>query len=156
MSAHQRILSYANYLGRSRHTHVQRGHMGCAGLAVANVHQVTQVEFFRLVKIHHRMTGHSWVRPPLPPAADVCRGLWVRPVSGALPAHHPAGGPRRVESKYVCSGSVLIFPGLGLELPALCYLFQALGALQPGEGISTHLEQMLQRKNQEQTDTVLM
>ena len=95
MIAHQRILSYANYLGRSRHTHVQRGHMGCAGLAVAKVHQVTQVEFFRLVKIHHRMIGHSWVRPPLPPAADVCRGLCVRPVSGTLPAHHPAGGPRR-------------------------------------------------------------
>lgn len=98
MIAHQRILSYANYLGRSRHTHVQRGHMGCAGLAVANVHQVTQVEFFRLVKIHHRMIGHGWVRPPLPPATDVCRGLCVRPVSGVLPAHHPASGPRRVES----------------------------------------------------------
>lgn len=133
MTAHQRIWSYANYLGRSRHTHTYRGHMGCAGLAVANVHQVTQVEFFRLVKIHHRMIGHGWVRPPLPPATDVCRGLCVRPVSGVLPAHHPAGGPRRVESKYVCSGSVLIFPGLGLELPALCYLFfQALGALRPG------------------------
>lgn len=50
MIAHQQILSYANYLGRSRHTHVQRGHMGCAGLAVANVHQVTQVELLGWLK----------------------------------------------------------------------------------------------------------
>lgn len=70
MIVHQQILSYANYSGRSRHTHTQKGHMGCAELAVAYIHQVTQVELLGWFKY----TTESWdtvgsgrlSRPPPP------------------------------------------------------------------------------------------
>lgn len=121
--------------------------MGCAGLAVANVHQVTQVEFSRLVKIHHRIdwtTVGSGRLSRLPLMfAEVC----VRPVSGVLPGTPPS--QRAPEGgKYICSGSVLIFPGLRVGAPSSLLPLPSTGCAPARERIPTHLEQTLQRKNQ--------
>lgn len=83
MIAHQQTLSSANYLGRSRHTRTERSHGLCrAGCSICTSSYTGGI--VRLVKIHHQMMGHGWVRPPLPPATVVYRGLCVRLVSGVL------------------------------------------------------------------------
>lgn len=83
MVAHQQVFGYANYLGRSRHTRTERSHRLCrAGGSICTSSYTGGI--VRLVKIHHQMMGHSWVRPPLLPAAAVYRGLCVRLVSGVL------------------------------------------------------------------------
>lgn len=96
--------------------------------------------------------GHSWVRPPLPPAAAVSRGLCVRLVSGVLLAVPPVvpGGWREPGSASAL-GPLLICPCLVSEPLALCYLFRALAVLQPGPSsplCSTHLGQTSQGKEE--------
>lgn len=104
MIAHQQIFSYANYLGRSRHTCTERSHGLCrAGGSICTSSYTGGI--VRLVKIHHRMMGHGWARPPLPPAAVVYRGLCFRLVSGVLLAH------------------LLVASGVRGELPGQCLLW---------------------------------
>lgn len=60
----------------------------------------------------------------------------------------------------ICSGSLLICPCLVLELPALCYLSQVLGVLQPGphphSAPHTWDRRCKGRKSQDRMDTLLI
>lgn len=78
--------------GHDTHTHAQKGHMGCAELAVAYIHQVTQVELLGWLKYttESRDTVGSGrlSRPPPLLSTEVC-------VLGCEwgPAASPSGGP---------------------------------------------------------------
>lgn len=153
MTAHQRILSYANYLGRSRHTHTHRSHTGCTGLAVANVHGVTQVEVFGSWLIYatqRRDTIWSHAASPARRRSlqrSVCRAGEV------VSCWHLCDGPGVVG----CPGQHLLWVpfstalALTSELPVPCWLFCKLDPCQSRPPSVTHLGQ-----TESTVDTVLL